>query len=107
MAVWEVVPVTVKSRREDDFEGAFQSNVALLAGAKGCLDVKLLRAVDRQGTFVILIQWESLEYHIDVFTKSKAYAKLASATAPFFAARPEFFHAATVIDGFPGTPASK
>ena len=103
MAVWEVVPMTVKSGAEDDFEAAFRSAVPLLASTKGCLDVKLLRAVDKQSTFVILIQWKSVEYHVDVFTKSEAYDKLVSATGPFFAAPPEFFHAATVIDGFPGT----
>jgi heme-degrading monooxygenase HmoA len=102
MAIWEVVPVTVKSGTADDFEAVFRSNVPLLAGAKGCLDVKLLRAVDKQSTFVILVQWESVESHIDVFTKSEAYAKLGSATGPFFAALPELFHAATVIDGFSG-----
>ena len=98
---WEVVPVMVKRGTEDDFEAVFRSNVALLADAKGCLDVKLLRAVDKQSTFLILIQWESVKHHTEVFTKSAAYAKLSSATAPFFAAPPEFFHAATVIDGFP------
>jgi heme-degrading monooxygenase HmoA len=101
MAIWEVVPVTVRAGTEDEFEAAFRSNVPLLAHTEGCLDVKVLRAVDRPSTFVLLIQWESLEYHIDVFTKSDAYAKLVGATGPFFAIPPEFFHATTVIDGFP------
>ena len=99
-AVWEVVPVTVKSGTEDNFEAAFRSNVSLLADTSGCLDVKLLRALDKRSTFVILIRWQSVEYHTDVFTKSEAYAKLSDATGPFFAAAPEFFHAATVVDGF-------
>jgi len=62
--------------------------------------VKLPRAVDKQSTFVIFIQWESLKYHVDGFTKSEVYTKLASATRPFFAAPLEFFHAGIVIDSF-------
>jgi heme-degrading monooxygenase HmoA len=101
MSIWEVVPVTVKAGTEDDFEATFRSNIALLEQAEGCLDVKMLRAVDKQSAFLILIQWESVEFHTEVFTKSQAYAEFGRALGPFFTAPPEIFHAATVIDGFP------
>jgi heme-degrading monooxygenase HmoA len=102
MPIWEVFPVTVKSWTEDYFEAAFRSNLSLLANGKGCLDVKLLRAVDKQNTFMVLVQWASVENHT-AFTKSDASAKFRSATGPFFAAPPDLFHAITVIDGFLST----
>ncbi|MFG1667756.1 antibiotic biosynthesis monooxygenase family protein [Streptomyces sp. Y7] len=100
MAVWEVTQLTVAEGKQEEFESTFRSHLSLLQEADGCLDVKLLRAVDKEDVALLGILWESLEHHTEVFMKTEAFAKFSEAVAPFFAGPPEILHARTVIDGF-------
>ncbi|WP_351236304.1 antibiotic biosynthesis monooxygenase family protein [Streptomyces sp. NPDC002133] len=99
MAVWEVVQLTVAQGSEDDFESVFRSQLPILEVADGCLDLQLLRAVDQEGVFLLLVLWQSMEYHTDVFVTTEEFAKFSTAVAPFFTTPPAPFHAITVIDG--------
>lgn len=100
MAVWEITQLAVAEDAHDEFEFAVRSHLPALREADGCLDVKLLRAVDRQDMLVLCILWESIEHHTDVFTKTETFAKFSSAVIPFLTASPVVFHVTTVIDGF-------
>ncbi|MFF3380580.1 antibiotic biosynthesis monooxygenase family protein [Streptomyces sp. NPDC002680] len=100
MTVWEVTQLAVAEGDQDEFESALRSHLPLLQEAEGCLDVKLLRAVDKEGVALLCIHWQSLEHHTEVFMKTEAFAKLSEAVAPFLAGPPEMLHARTVIDGF-------
>jgi quinol monooxygenase YgiN len=98
MAVWEVARLAVAEGTEDDFESTVRSHVPLLRDAEGCLDVRLLRAVDQEGTFLLLLQWLSVDHHIE-YTKTEDFAEFVGAVGPFFTAPPDTFHAGTVIEG--------
>ncbi|MFI9616461.1 antibiotic biosynthesis monooxygenase family protein [Streptomyces sp. NPDC052023] len=99
MTVWEVVQLTVTQGSEDDFESVFRSQLPILQEADGCLDLHLLRAVDLEGVFLLLVLWQSLEHHTDVFVKTEEFTKFSTAVAPLFTAPTTPFHASTVIDG--------
>ncbi|AVH54794.1 MULTISPECIES: antibiotic biosynthesis monooxygenase family protein [Streptomyces] len=99
MAVWEVVQLTVAQGSEEDFESVFRAQLPILEEADGCLDLQLLRAVDREGVFLLLVLWQSMEHHTVVFVKTEGFTKFSTAVAPFFTAPPTPFHAITVIDG--------
>ncbi|MFE7750471.1 putative quinol monooxygenase [Streptomyces sp. NPDC057428] len=99
MAVWEVARITVAEATEDEFESIVRSHIPLLRATDGCLDVKLLRAVDAERTFVLLLQWESVDHHLE-FTKTEEFAGFVGALGPLFTGTPDTFHAATVIEGF-------
>jgi quinol monooxygenase YgiN len=100
MAVWEITQLAVAEDAHDEFESVVRSHLPALREADGCLDVKLLRAVDREGILVLCILWESIEHHTDVFMKTETFTKFSSAVTPFLMASPVVFHATTVIDGF-------
>ncbi|MCT9932180.1 antibiotic biosynthesis monooxygenase [Planotetraspora sp. A-T 1434] len=97
MAVWEVAQLVVAKGKQDEFESVVRSNLSLLTKADGCLDVKLFRAIDKEGVFLMCALWETLEHHTEVFVKTEAFIKLSSAVGPFFVAPPEVFHVSTVI----------
>ncbi|MEJ8662097.1 MULTISPECIES: antibiotic biosynthesis monooxygenase family protein [Streptomyces] len=99
MAVWEVVQLAVAQGREDEFESVVRSQVPTLEEADGCLDLQLLRAVDREGVLLLAALWQSMEHHTDVFVKTEGFTTFSTAVAPFFTAPPTPFHAITVIDG--------
>ena len=100
MAVWEISQITVADDARVDFESAVQASLPALAMAEGCLDVRLLRAVDSGGLFMLCILWESIEHHTEIFTKTETFAKLGAAITPFVTAPAVMFHAAVIIDGF-------
>ncbi|MFY3807665.1 MULTISPECIES: antibiotic biosynthesis monooxygenase family protein [Bacteria] len=100
MAVWEMVRIVVPEGKQDEFESIVRSHLPILEEDKGCLDLKLFRAIDKEGVILLCVQWESLEYHTEVFAKTEGFVKFASAMAPFFAVTPEAFHANAVIEGF-------
>jgi heme-degrading monooxygenase HmoA len=99
MSVWEITEMQVAQGKEDEFVHTFQSNLSIVKNAEGALDCKLLRGVDKEGAFLLLIEWESVEHHTEVFTKSEGFTTLGAAVAPFLTAPPEFFHGAVAIDG--------
>lgn len=100
MAVWEISQLTVADDARAEFESAVQASLPTFAAAEGCLDVRLLRAVDSEGLFMLCILWESIEHHTEIFTKTEAFAKLGAAITPFVTSPSVMFHAAVVIDGF-------
>ncbi|MCW2646408.1 MAG: antibiotic biosynthesis monooxygenase [Pseudonocardiales bacterium] len=97
MAVWEIAQLTVGQGKEDEFESLFRSNLQILKKADGCLDVKLSRAVDRKGTFLLLVKWQSVEHHTELFVQSDGFAKFTGLLAPLFSAPPDPFHVVEVI----------
>jgi heme-degrading monooxygenase HmoA len=99
MAVWEITEMQVAQGREDEFVHTFQSHLSIVKNAEGALDCKLLRGVDKEGAFLLLIEWQSVEHHTEVFTKSEGFTTLSTAVAPFLTAPPAVFHGAIVLDG--------
>jgi heme-degrading monooxygenase HmoA len=99
MAVWEVAELTVTPGMEEEFESTFGSVIPILKDAEGSLGLKLLRAVDKEGVFLLFIEWQSVEHHTEIFRKSGGYVKFSSALAPFFTAKPTVTHAREVING--------
>jgi quinol monooxygenase YgiN len=100
MATWEIVRIVVPEGKQDEFASVVRSHLPLLEEDEGCLDVKLFQAMDKEGVMMLYVQWESLEYHTEVFAKTEGFVKFASAMAPFFVEPPEVFHASAVISGF-------
>jgi quinol monooxygenase YgiN len=102
MTVWEVSQLVVGQGTEDEFESTIRSHLPILKEAEGCLDVKLLRAVDKEGTFLLFIEWQSVEHHTEVFLKTEGFATFSGAVTPFLTEPPAVLHAVKVIDGFGG-----
>ncbi|ANP53051.1 quinol monooxygenase YgiN [Streptomyces griseochromogenes] len=100
MTVWEVVQLPVAESHQNEFESVVRSHLPLLKEADGCLDVKLLRAIGKEGALLLWVLWQSLEHHTEVFMKTEAFTEFSSAMMPFFTATPEVLHASTAIDGF-------
>jgi quinol monooxygenase YgiN len=99
MAVWEVARLTVAPGDEEKFESIVRAHLPIFKADEGSHNVKLLRAVDKEGVFLLCILWESIEYHHDVFMKTEEFATFSGAVRPFFTAPPETLHATAVIDG--------
>ena len=75
MSVLEVAILNVRPGEAAEFETAFARARKIIAAAPGCVSHELLRCVERQNQYILLVHWRSLEDHTEGFRKSAAYAE--------------------------------
>lgn len=63
----------VKPGQEADFEAAFSQAKDLIAGAAGFRSLTLSRCIERPGTYLLLVEWDSLADHVEGFRGSDRY----------------------------------
>jgi len=73
------------------FEEGFATARQVIAQAPGCRWVKLHRGVERPGTYLLLVEWDTLDDHA-AFRSSDAFARWRAPIQPFFAADPQMEH---------------
>lgn len=59
--------------RETDFEAAFNQARAIIASMPGFRTLSLSRSVESPGTYLLLVEWETLEDHTVGFRGSPEY----------------------------------
>lgn len=91
MTVTEKSEIVVVADRIEDFEGILPKALPLLRGADGCQAVTVGRGVEHPGTFLLLIEWSSLEAHLS-FKQTTAFDEFVGLVKEFFAAAPGTVH---------------
>jgi heme-degrading monooxygenase HmoA len=90
--VVEHAELTVQAGREAEFREVFGRAREVLAGAEGFRWAELLRCVERPGTFLLLVGWESVEAHTAGFRASERFGRWRALVGPFFVAPPAVEH---------------
>jgi heme-degrading monooxygenase HmoA len=67
-AILNVIP-----GQEDDFLSALDVAKTFIAGSPGFQGLRVERCLENPGTFLLLVEWESLEAHTQGFRGSAAY----------------------------------
>jgi heme-degrading monooxygenase HmoA len=88
----ERVVVHVVSGREDDFEAALRQARDVIAGAEGVGALRFARGIESPSTYLLLIEWDSVEAHMVGFRESERFARWRELIGPFFASPPEVEH---------------
>lgn len=71
--ILEVAVLNVRPGQEAEFEAAFRQASPLIASMKGYLSHELRHSVENASRFLLLVQWETLEYHTVGFRGSPEY----------------------------------
>jgi heme-degrading monooxygenase HmoA len=71
--ILEVAFLDVIAGQEADFETAFREASPLIASMKGYIAHELQRCLETRGRYLLLVEWESLEYHTIGFRGSREY----------------------------------
>jgi quinol monooxygenase YgiN len=88
----ERAEIPVAAGKETEFAAAMASTgTALLAGAKGCSSARVGRGVENPGKFILLLEWDSVESHVE-FTKTPEFDQFKALVGPFFAGAPNMEH---------------
>ena len=71
--ILEQAVLDVRPGRESEFERAFAEAKAIIASAPGFQSLQLLRGVENESRYLLLVTWERLEDHTDGFRSSAGY----------------------------------
>jgi len=88
----------VRPGQEAAFEAAFAEAKAIIAASPGFLRLTLSRGVERPSSYLLLVEWESVEAHEVGFRQSPAYANWRARLHHFYDPFPVVEHYAPVAD---------
>ncbi len=97
--VTEHALLSVAPGREDDFELAFAEARGIIAAAEGCRSVSLSRSVESPSSYLLLVEWESIEAHMVGFRESEAYQRWRALLHHFYEPMPVVEHFEVVSPG--------
>jgi heme-degrading monooxygenase HmoA len=75
VVILEHALLQVKSGREAEFESVFGQAKSIIAGMPGFRRLTLSHCVERRGTYLLLVEWDTLEDHTEGFRRSPEYER--------------------------------
>jgi heme-degrading monooxygenase HmoA len=97
--VLEIAQLAVKPGSEDDFAAAVREGIRFVADTPGFGSARLTRGVESPSTFVLLVEWDSLEAHTKGFRESENFGRWRALIGPHLDGDPQVQHANDVALG--------
>ncbi len=88
----EIATFAVVPGQEEAFIDAYRGARHWLTAAEGCRRVRMTRGVESPSTFVLLVEWDSVEAHEQNFRSAEVFSQWRAAIGPHFAAPPHVVH---------------
>ena len=88
----EVADIAVTPGQEEAFVAAYHGAREVLASTPGCRSVRMTRGVESPARFVLLVEWDSVEAHLQNFRDTERFGTWRAAIGPFFARPPAVEH---------------
>ncbi|WP_029253086.1 antibiotic biosynthesis monooxygenase family protein [Paraoerskovia marina] len=89
----------VRPGQEAAFEAAFVEARPLIAQQPGFLDLTLSRGVESSSTYLLLVEWESVEAHEEGFRRSAQFPRWRELLHHFYEPKPVVEHYVEVPAG--------
>jgi heme-degrading monooxygenase HmoA len=90
--VLEVALLDVLEGREDEFVAAYAEAREVLVTTPGCRSARMTRGVESPSRFVLIVEWESVEAHVDNFRSTERFATWRRLIGPYFDGAPRVEH---------------
>ncbi len=84
--------LVIRPGSEQEFEEAMERAREVLAQATGFQSFRLQRGIEQPSTYLLLIEWERLEDHMQGFRESELFVRWRELIGPYFADAPEVQH---------------
>ena len=81
--VIEYVRYTIPTDRADQFVSAYAAASESLRNSSHCLGYELSRCMEEPTSFILRIEWDSLDGHLDGFRKSPEFRDFFASIRPF------------------------
>jgi len=79
----EYIRYGIEAARAEEFEAAYERAVKSLRASAHCLGYELSRCKEAPDSFVLRIEWDSLQGHLEGFRKSPEFTPFLAAIQPF------------------------
>jgi heme-degrading monooxygenase HmoA len=90
--VLEVALIDVHPGQEDDFAAAYAKGRETLATTPGCRSVRMTRGIESPSRFVLLVEWDSVEAHLENFRATERFVTWRGLIGQYFAQPPLVEH---------------
>jgi heme-degrading monooxygenase HmoA len=90
--VLEVGLIDVQEGREEDFAAAYAKARSILASTPGCRTVRMTRGIESPSRFVLLVEWDSVDAHLDNFRATERFTEWRALIGPYFDGAPRVEH---------------
>ena len=95
--VREHAVLTVLPGREKEFEAALRQALPLISGSPGFVRLTVSRGVERPSDYLLLVEWNELEDHVEGFRGSAAYDQWRALLHHFYDPFPDVQHFEDVV----------
>jgi heme-degrading monooxygenase HmoA len=95
--VLEHAVLDVRPGQQEQFEAAFALAQPLISSMGGCRSVRLERSWETPTRYLLLVEWDSLEAHIEGFRGSPEYQEWKRLLHHFYDPPPLVEHYETVV----------
>ncbi len=92
----EIAILSIDPANADAFEAAVAQAAPLFKAAPGCHGLALERGIEDPGKYRLLVQWESVAHHLDIFRNSEAFGQWRSLVGAYFIGPAVMDHSETV-----------
>nr|WP_277608471.1 antibiotic biosynthesis monooxygenase [Microbulbifer elongatus] len=82
----------VKPGQNERFESAFKKAQSIISSMPGYLNHQLQKCLEKEGRYILLVNWEKLEDHTEGFRKSPEYQNWKALLHHFYDPFPEVEH---------------
>jgi heme-degrading monooxygenase HmoA len=97
--ILEAAQLQVRSGQSDAFESAFHEAQAIIVSMPGYRSHELQRCLEREGQYLLLVRWDSVEAHEVGFRKSPQYQQWKKLLHHFYDPFPTVLHYEQVESG--------
>jgi len=95
--ILEVAILDVIPGQETQFQADFQQAQNIISGIPGYLGHKLQRCLERPSRYLLLVQWQTLEDHVQGFRQSPQYQQWKTLLHHYYDPFPTVEHYAAVF----------
>ncbi len=90
--ITEIAILKIKPNQKYLFEEKFNIAKEIISKSKGYLNRELLKCIELQDQYILIVRWEKLEDHTIGFKKSEAYEEWKKILHDFYDPFPEVLH---------------
>ena len=73
--ILEQAVLDVRPGQQAEFETAFAEAQQIIASMPGYLGLRLMRCIEADSRYLLLVEWETLEHHTEGFRGSEEYGR--------------------------------
>jgi quinol monooxygenase YgiN len=81
--VIEYIRYSIPLEQRDEFERAYAEAARSLAGSSHCRSYEIARCVEEPASYVVRIEWDSLDGHLQGFRSSPEFREFFALVRPF------------------------